>query len=76
LPESLFTRLIGLVACGCEDRMPAEQLWKGRHVKLVDGTTASMPATEANQAAYPQQPQQQPGLGFPILRLDVRFVSR
>jgi Transposase DDE domain len=28
-----------------------------------------MPDTEANQAAYPQQKGQEPGLGFPIARL-------
>lgn len=71
LPESLFTRLMGQLACGCEARMPRRDLWHGRHVKLVDGTTVSMPDTEANQAVYPQQPQQKPGLGFPILRLVV-----
>jgi hypothetical protein len=30
-----------------------------------------MPDTPANQAAYPQPPQQQPGLGFPLARLAV-----
>jgi Transposase DDE domain len=71
LPESLFVRLIRQVACGCEARMPAEDLWQGRHVKLVDGTTVSMPDTEANRATYPQHSQQKPGLGFPLLRLVV-----
>src|SRR5215470_11345408 len=46
---------------------------EGRHVKIVDGSTVSMPDTEANQAAYPQQPSQQPGLGFPIARLVAVF---
>lgn len=71
LPESLFVRLIRQVAAGCEARMPADQLWQGRHVKLVDGSTVSMPDTDANQAVYPQQPQQEPGLGFPLMRLVV-----
>lgn len=71
LPESLFARLIRQVADGCEARMGADELWQGRHVKLVDGTTVSMPDTDANQAVYPQQPQQEPGLGFPIMRLVV-----
>jgi len=30
-----------------------------------------MPDTEENQASYPQPPQQQPGLGFPLARLTV-----
>jgi putative transposase len=71
LPESLFTRLIRQIADGCEARLPAGQLWQARHVKFVDGTTLSMPDTQANQVVYPQQSQQQPGLGFPLMRLVV-----
>jgi hypothetical protein len=41
---------------------------KGRPVKIVDGTTGSMPDTAENQKEYPQQSAQKPGLGFPILR--------
>ena len=43
--------------------------WQGRKMKLVDGTTITMPDTPANQAQYPQQVTQQPGLGFPIARV-------
>jgi hypothetical protein len=43
--------------------------WMGRPVRLVDGTTVSMPDTAANQSAYPQSRGQKPGLGFPICRL-------
>jgi hypothetical protein len=35
----------------------------------VDGTTVTMPDTEANQQCYPQQARQQTGLGFPIARV-------
>jgi len=44
-------------------------LWKGRHVKLVDGFTFTMPDTPANQATYPQLATQEPGVGFPIARV-------
>jgi hypothetical protein len=44
-------------------------LWRGRRVRLVDGTTVTLPDTRANQAAYPQQSGQKPGLGFPICRI-------
>jgi hypothetical protein len=37
-------------------------------VKIGDGTTLLTPDTDANQAAWPQQRAQKPGLGFPILR--------
>jgi len=46
----------------------------GRPIKIADGTTVRMPDTEANQAAYPQPPGQQKGLGFPMMRL-VALIS-
>ena len=48
--------------------VPDEWLWNGRHVKLVDGFTVSLPDTEANQAEYPQSRSQQAGVGFPLAR--------
>lgn len=71
LSEKVIERLTVDVASGCERRVPKDWLWRGRHVQMVDGTTASMPDTPENQAAYPQQAAQQKGLGFPIVRLVV-----
>jgi hypothetical protein len=45
--------------------------WNGRSVFIVDGSHVSMPDTPENQAAYPQPPTQQPGLGFPLARITV-----
>ena len=45
--------------------------WNGRTVFIVDGSHVSMPDTPDNQAAYPQPPTQQPGLGFPLARITV-----
>lgn len=44
-------------------------LWQGYRAVLLDGTTLLMPDTDANQKTYPQQSNQKPGLGFPIVRL-------
>jgi hypothetical protein len=44
-------------------------LWRGRRVKLVDGTTCSMPDTADNQDAYPQPSGQKAGCGFPMLKV-------
>jgi hypothetical protein len=71
LSETAIHRLTTDVAEGCERKIPKEQLWRGRHVHLVDGTTLTMPDTPENQAVYPQQPQQAEGLGFPIARVVV-----
>jgi len=43
--------------------------WRGRVVKLVDGTGISMPDTPDNQARFPQPSSQAEGVGFPLARL-------
>ena len=43
--------------------------WRGRSVKLIDGTTVSMPDTAANQKEYPQPKELKVGCGFPIARI-------
>lgn len=52
-----------------EGRVESSQLWRGRPVRVVDGTTVSMPDTEANQQFYPQSSSQKPGCGFPVMKL-------
>jgi len=46
---------------------PASE-YRGGRLIMVDGFTITAADTPENQAAYPQNPAQQPGLGFPILR--------
>ena len=48
---------------------PTGWRWRGRCVKLVDGTGISMPDTPANQARYPQPSTQAAGVGFPLARV-------
>ena len=48
---------------------PRSWHWRNRPVRLVDGTTVTMPDTPANQSVYPQSHNQKPGLGFPICRM-------
>lgn len=75
LPEELFRVLVRTTGNDLQRaaQRQASWLWKGRAVKLVDGTTVTMPDTAENQAAYPQHSAQKPGLGFPIARLVVIF---
>ncbi|WP_298858747.1 IS4 family transposase [uncultured Gimesia sp.] len=56
------------VASELEDAAEESWLWKGRHAKLIDGFTFTMPDTESNQAEFPQQNAQAPGCGLPIAR--------
>jgi hypothetical protein len=50
-------------------RVASDQLWCGRHVKVVDGTGVSMPDTPRNQRAFPQPSNQKKGCGFPVAKL-------
>jgi hypothetical protein len=69
LPERLVSRLARESGQQLHGRYPAGRLLGGRKVKVVDGTTVSMPDTPENQAAYPQPPTQKAGLGFPLARM-------
>jgi putative transposase len=71
LPAPALQGLALQVGRALEGHAPAEWLWHGKHVTLVDGTTLTLPDTPENQAAYPQLSTQEPGLGFPILRMVV-----
>jgi hypothetical protein len=74
LPESAMRCLTQQTGRDLLDRADNAWRWHGRNVKIVDGTTNSMPDTPANQAAYPQPRNQKPGVGFPLLRLVVVFT--
>jgi Transposase DDE domain len=50
-------------------RVPRNWGWRGRCVKLADGTGISMPDTQQNRARYPQPRSQAPGVGFPLAGL-------
>lgn len=69
LSEAALQELTCEVAAQMQQSAPPEWLWHGLHAKLIDGTTFTMPDTAANQAVYPQQKAQAPGVGFPIARL-------
>jgi hypothetical protein len=74
LPVDLIVHLQRQAGMHVEQRLPQAWRWRGRSVKLLDGTTVSMPDTHANQQAYPQSREQKPGLGFPLARL-VALIS-
>lgn len=73
LPEKVLSRLTQETAARMAGEVPKRWRWHGREVKVVDGTTLSMPDTPANQRAYPQPSSQKPGLGFPLVRLVCLF---
>ena len=68
VPADMGARLAQAAGHRLSQDAPVSWRWKGRTVKLVDGSTVSRPDTPAHQAEYPQPTQQQRGLGFPIAR--------
>ncbi len=69
VPHAVLRRLACAVGRRLERQVPDAWLWHGRHAHLVDGFVVSLPDTPDNQGRYPQPPSQEPGLGFPLLRL-------
>ena len=71
LPVAFLRRLAYQVGAELEDQVPSEWRWHNRRVLLADGTDLTLADTQENQAAFPQPTSQQPGLGFPMMRLVV-----
>ena len=68
LSEAALHEVSCEVASELEESADEDWLWKGRHAKLIDGFTFTMPDTRENQAEYPQPKTQKPGVGQPIAR--------
>lgn len=69
LPLALVEACVREVASTASAALSPQARWRGRDIKLIDGTTVSMPDTPALQTLYPQHKGQQPGLGFPLARI-------
>jgi hypothetical protein len=69
LDDKMLQRIHQQLADQIQRKSPLSDLWRGHHVKVVDGTTLSMPDTASNQADYPQPSSQKPGCGFPCMKL-------
>lgn len=54
-------------------RVLDEQRWKGRDVKVLDGTGITLPDTPENQKEFPQPARQLPGCGFPVMKVVACF---
>ena len=73
LPEEFFSQIARQTGRQLDANAKSSWLWKNRRVYIFDGATVSMPDTYENQQAYPQPPQQKPGLGFPLMRIAAIF---
>jgi len=66
LPENVLSGLAKESGQDLEAQANPEWLWRGKHVKLMDGSTLSMPDTPENQEAYPQPSTQKKGSAFQL----------
>lgn len=73
LPQECLERVLAATAQAAAQRTKADLRLQGRPVKGVDGRSVQLPDTAANQQDDPQPSGQQPGCGFPVLKLAVLF---
>jgi hypothetical protein len=73
LPEEFYQSILQSLGYGALQKTPSEWKFFGRNVKVVDGTTVSMPETEANCEQFPLQDPARAGLSFPLARILVIF---
>jgi hypothetical protein len=73
LPEAFYQFIFRELGHRALRRAPTAWKFFGRDVKVVDGTTVSMPETEENCEEYPLADPARAGLSFPLARLIVVF---
>lgn len=71
LPKTLLSQLVRQTGRELAQQAPAAWRRHGRAVKVVDGTTVSMPDTPANEAAFGKPSNQRGPSGFPVSRIVV-----
>jgi hypothetical protein len=74
LKERLLPRLLRYTGKHLHEQ--DQELWCGRHVSLVDGSTLTMADTEENQSEYPQPESQAQGCGFPMANIVALFCLK
>jgi hypothetical protein len=70
LPLAVLTSALSASAAVADHRAATlTTALRGRPLKLLDGTTLTLPDTPKNRKDYPQPSSQKPGCGFPLLHL-------
>ena len=76
LPLPVLVQALKASARAADQRVAPSEFLQGRVVKVMDGSTLTLPDTAENQNAYPQPNSQKPGCGFPLLHLLVVWSAR
>lgn len=70
LPQALFEGLNEQIV---SELAEPDRRWRGHRVRVIDGSSMSMPDTPALQEVFPQPTSQKKGCGFPVARLLAMF---
>ena len=73
LPSHALKDVLAATAKAAAPRTSDPGWLQGRRLKVVDGSTVTLPDSKANQKAYPQVDNQKAGCGFPLMRVVVLF---
>jgi hypothetical protein len=73
VPLSIFTRALHKVGRCPQAKAKGQYIWHGRRVRLVDGSSCSMPDMPELQEAFGQPDGQKAGCGFPVARIVAMF---
>jgi len=67
LPEEPLKAIAFRAGAALAEKAAKRELFFGRRVRVVDGSSTQLPDTPANQAEYPQPAAQKKGLGIPVM---------
>ena len=73
LPSQQLAQALAATAAAVQRQGPKTDFLQGRPVKVVDGSTLTLPDTPANRTAYPICKNSQSHAAFPMMRLVVVF---
>ncbi len=73
VPLSVFVAALRKVGHCFEGKVLPELLWHDRRIRVVDGSSCSMPDTPELQTEFGQPDAQKQGCGFPVARMVVLF---
>lgn len=76
LPLPVLEKALHLSAQAADQRVAPSEFLQGRVLKVMDGSTLTLPDTPENQKDYPQPTSQKAGCGFPLLPLVVVASAR
>lgn len=69
LPVEMLVAVNQSLCSQLDANLPEGSLWRGLRPRAEDGTSAQMPDTDANRSVWSYASGQEPGCGFPTMRL-------